>query len=381
MTGGMDVFSSFGPPKGSDESGHDSHEADASGVDVMDLFGNPPSAGAGQPSVDEPARDDGHRAGASGVDVMDLFGDPPAAGAGQPSVDEPASHRADASRDRKRQAGGRSTSTEDDIRSAAQMFLDTEGQKARSAGADIGRKGDGHRPTGADSHTRVKEDGGRDRPDAGKDEGLDDLWASVEDLAGASGVNPSAPKPGSHRDEKVDRLGSHTGEKVDRFRHKDPPAYKIAVDVAKYGLLEKRFTKGRSVLALDGQQKPLMQLYQSGNELMAYKYLGTSLEVRIPAYVGDLPVRYVHGKMFTGTWDVIDRNGMRNLRENLGGKDVINMDMAAVKRSFGGIKSVIFPETLVALPARLFAHCYSVTEIVIPASVVNISKGSCTHRG
>lgn len=167
-------------------------------------------------------------------------------------------------------------------------------------------------------------------------------------------------------------------EKIELFRFEEPSVANLAVDTVKYKILERKFRKGRSILALDEDNKPFMYFYQLGNELMAYKYVGSSLTVRIPAYVGNIPVRYVYSRLFSDRISLVNKVGMRNLKENLTGKSVLDVNKQSLKESLGGVQNVIFPNTLVELPTRLFYHCYSVKEVVIPAEVKHVSKAFLT---
>jgi hypothetical protein len=330
MSMGMDAFSNVENKKATPE--NSSEEVDSSRVNIMDLFGNASSNGSEQKAEttkSAPTEQSADRQVRRRRRTL--------------STEQPANEQVSRSED------------SGDIKSAASMFNRT--QKEPVAEETVTKDAEDVMPTEIkNKHINVR-----------KDDGFVDGRFQYDMEDATKQEAPAAEKPKEQKKVKQD-------EKITLFRHTSPSVYKVAIDVMKYKALERRFTKGRLIMALDEDSKPLMYLYQSGNELMAYKYLGTSLDVRIPAYVGNLPVRYIHGKMFTSAVSIVDRNGMRNLKENLTGKDVINVNMQKVKESFGGLKSVVLPETLVELPARLFYHCYSITEVVIPASVTNISK-------
>lgn len=181
-----------------------------------------------------------------------------------------------------------------------------------------------------------------------------------------------------------DVFGSDTEKQkqLQMYLHYTPTKRELLTDMAKYALLEHRFLKkGRYVLAVDDNLKPLMYFYQLNNELMAYKYVGTDLNVEIPAYVGNLPVRYVFRNMFTKMFDLVDRNGFRAIKEQLSGTDIINVNRQSIKDAAAGIKCVVFPNTLYELPDKLFYNCYQITDVVLPASLKNISKSCFRNSG
>lgn len=363
MPGSMDAFSSFEAPKKDEEVNSDKEKSvDSSRVDIMDMFGGTRSDNAGSEQKKE----------------IPVSGGSESRQTVQKSSTRGTTNSQGANRFSRQSSGSKNGSSYNDIDSASQMFVN----KTKSDSKHVNKEEKAMPSQRTSRHIRVRKDDSQTGGDYDfsltDQDGIKAAQAKPNRVgkdSTAKGVTKEAPKtPNKSGAKSSTRGGAKDSAKIKLFRHSQPSVSKIAVDILKYKLLERRFKKGRLILALDKDDQPLMYLYQLGNELMAYKYLGTSLEVSIPAYVGNLPVRYVHGGMFTRLTDFVDRNSMRNLKSNLTGKDVIKMNASKFKESFNGIKKIVFPETLVELPGKLLYQCYSVKEIVIPASVVNVSK-------
>ncbi len=145
-------------------------------------------------------------------------------------------------------------------------------------------------------------------------------------------------------------------------------------DVAKFLLLKSKFEKGRTVLALSERHEPLMLLLQVDKELMAFRYLGSSLEVRIPAYVCDLPVRFIHPEFICGGFSPFSGIKYQSLKGNFKINELADLNLDSLKQSLRGIKKLVLPNTLTMLPPKMFSGCASLRELVVPASVTSVSS-------
>jgi hypothetical protein len=157
------------------------------------------------------------------------------------------------------------------------------------------------------------------------------------------------------------------------IRMSKPKFLTAMADMAKFFILKSKFENGTLVQALDKEKKPLMLLFQLENELMAYRYLGTSLEIEIPDTVGKCPVRYLHPEFLSGGTNILSGVKMQNLKSNFSTENIANISKESIKNSLMGARSLLLPESLTMLPPRLFYHCYALHKIVIPSSVTSVS--------
>lgn len=150
----------------------------------------------------------------------------------------------------------------------------------------------------------------------------------------------------------------------------------IQADTVKFDMLKRKFEKGRLVLAMeptDGEPQPVMYLLQIGSELMAYKYLKSSLDVAIPTTVCGLPVRYVHPNFLHGSLNPLSGVKFQNFMSNFEVENIASFDKEAAKNSLKGVKSIKLPITLTSLPPGIFRNCFALKELVIPESVESVS--------
>lgn len=144
--------------------------------------------------------------------------------------------------------------------------------------------------------------------------------------------------------------------------------FDIVCDSVRFALLERKFEKGKLVLALDSKDRstPLMYFLQVGDELMAYKYLGHGTTVRVPSSVCGKPVRYMHSKF-------LQCSGVKFIADNFNLENLLTVTPSSIKESLKGVRSVILPESLIMLPPKLFRRCIALKEITVPASVRTVA--------
>ena len=94
------------------------------------------------------------------------------------------------------------------------------------------------------------------------------------------------------------------------------------------------------------------KFFRLNNELMVYKYTGTSQHIVIPDKVGNLPVKYVYGGFINN-----------NIFDNFSLRAHMNPECDS------DIKSIQFSRYLEYLPMNLFVGCKQLKVVVIPESV------------
>ncbi len=155
-----------------------------------------------------------------------------------------------------------------------------------------------------------------------------------------------------------------------------PSFIQVNSDTIKFDILKKKFESGRLVLAMehtDIEPKPVMYLLQVERELMAFKYLKSDLNVKIPATVCGLPVRYLHPDFIRGGLNPLNGLKFQNMMSNFDVENVAGLTKESFKKSLKGAKSIELPNTLTSLPPGVFGYCLALKEIVIPASITAIS--------
>lgn len=165
-------------------------------------------------------------------------------------------------------------------------------------------------------------------------------------------------------------------ERVGTMIFTEPSVSAAALDYAKFFTLKTKFERGRTVLAYQqcGEEcKPLMCLLKVGQELMAYRYLGSDLEVRIPAFVGGLPVKYLHSEFLTGGVTPFSGIKFKAIQDSFSVDRISETNRESLSKAMKGACKLILPRTLTTLPPNIFYKCISLKELVIPSSVTAVS--------
>ena len=122
-------------------------------------------------------------------------------------------------------------------------------------------------------------------------------------------------------------------------------------------MLKKKFKRNDNIIQFGD-----FMFYEMGDELMLYKYVGISTEIKIPSYVEGMPVSYLD-KNF------LRFNAIKSLGRGLSIERIQDVSVESIKDNLLNIKSVQLPSTLKILPSRVFAGCKRIDELIIPASV------------
>lgn len=110
------------------------------------------------------------------------------------------------------------------------------------------------------------------------------------------------------------------------------------------------------------------------NELMVYRYTGTSLHVVIPDYVGNLPVKYVYRGFLNK--NIFDNYKVRSFVSYFKDDNIQSLSIDALKDSLSGIKSLQLPKELSYIPMNLFSGMKNMKVLIVPASVQLISPSA-----
>ena len=122
-------------------------------------------------------------------------------------------------------------------------------------------------------------------------------------------------------------------------------------------MLKKKFKRNDNIIQFGD-----FMFYEMGDELLLYKYVGISTEIKIPSYVEGMPVSYLD-KNF------LRFNAIKSLGRGLSIERIQDVSVESIKDNLLNIKSVQLPSTLKILPSRVFAGCKRIDELIIPASV------------
>ena len=122
-------------------------------------------------------------------------------------------------------------------------------------------------------------------------------------------------------------------------------------------MLKKKFKRNDNIIQFGD-----FMFYEMGNELMLYKYVGINTEIKIPSYVEGMPVSYLD-KNF------LRFNAIKSLGRGLSIERIQDVSVESIKDNLLNVKRVQLPNTLKILPAKVFAGCKRIDELIIPASV------------
>lgn len=110
------------------------------------------------------------------------------------------------------------------------------------------------------------------------------------------------------------------------------------------------------------------------NELMVYRYTGTSQHVVIPDYVGNLPVKYVYRGFLNR--NIFDNYKVRSFVSYFKDDNIQNLSVDTLKDSLSGIKSLQLPKELSYIPMNLFSGMKNMRVLIVPESVQLISPSA-----
>ncbi len=191
---------------------------------------------------------------------------------------------------------------------------------------------------------------------------------------------------GAHRSSEEVGNSSARGISQDKTTTKEitirePSAIATAADVAKFLALSARFEQGREIVVYReaGESKIVMSFLQVGNELMAFRVFDPSPVVRIPAFVADLPVKYLHPEFLKGGLTPFSGIKWESAKSLFNSDKIVSLNRDAVKDSLKGAKGLELPNTLTSLPPRIFEKCLNLKSIVVPASVTAVSNRAFSY--
>lgn len=141
-----------------------------------------------------------------------------------------------------------------------------------------------------------------------------------------------------------------------------------------------RMSRKSKVLVKSGK----FEFLRSGNSFIAYKYRSTDSVVEIPAYVGGLPVQYIHSDFFYNRINPFDSYEFRAAKEMITGDSIDALENFGDDGIGTKITKVILPNTITMVAGPVFDFCLELKELVVPASVrvfeYNAVKGSGIER-
>ena len=118
--------------------------------------------------------------------------------------------------------------------------------------------------------------------------------------------------------------------------------------------------------------------YMYQKQLMLYQYAGSSMEIEIPAFVGNVPVTVLHQNFLTGESGVLSDYRMRGLKSAFSFESLVDLDTsfdAAFKKIIDGVSEIKLPNTLKVILGKPFWGCKNLQRLVVPKSLV-----SCDSR-
>lgn len=205
------------------------------------------------------------------------------------------------------------------------------------------------------------------------------------DSAELKGNTEPCEEKTSKSSQQMSDQDNNSAEQKDAGSFYDKSLSDIAFDICKVGAVKKAvnfaadfFARARIAYIVKKFEKG--KLIQSGNfkfllqdrMLMAYKYSGMDMNLRIPAYVGNVPVVYLHPDFLSnGFFDDYRGRGIKNAFTST---DVQSLDLEQVSKIGEGLKSIVLPNTLKVIPRHVFVGCNNVKELVLPESIAYVDK-------
>ena len=153
-----------------------------------------------------------------------------------------------------------------------------------------------------------------------------------------------------------------------RAKVKIQKALGAAFDMRKMRHVTKAFEDGRIIVC--GNFKFL----KYNNELMAYQYSGIDMQIEVPAYVGNLPVRYMHQNFLYGSF--VNNYKIRGRKAIWSDDNIAYADRGTGRDINKGITEIVLPNTLLAIPGRSFTGCKHLKTLVVPDSVIYVASNA-----
>lgn len=158
-------------------------------------------------------------------------------------------------------------------------------------------------------------------------------------------------------------------KKINRFFQHCIKAGAIMLSKYQVNHLYNNFEKGHLVQSGDFYYL----LYK--DQLMAYKYSGSSMDIVIPDKVGNVAVTAVYRGLLHKT--LFNNHKVRGIRKYFS-EDVEDLSVDNILECYKGVKSIQLPKYLKTVP-DLFAGCQRLRSLVIPENVKMISPDLIKH--
>lgn len=151
--------------------------------------------------------------------------------------------------------------------------------------------------------------------------------------------------------------------------------YATASKLVKRTSLNKLVKKGVKVQSGD------FEFVKVQNYLILTKYSGVSNVVKIPAFVGNLPVKYIHSDFLYSGVNPFDNYKVRSVVTALKGLSTNALAEDAENKFVSDVTEIELPNTLVAISDGTFVDCYGIHELIIPKSVQSFNFGAIKNSG
>lgn len=132
--------------------------------------------------------------------------------------------------------------------------------------------------------------------------------------------------------------------------------------------LKKIRKKGLTVISGD------FEFVKCDNALLLWKYSGSSINIKIPATIGNLPVITINPDAFTNRLaggGPLMSSFTRSVFSVFKGSTLENVNSFNLANIVSGVESMELPNTLTTIYEGTFSWCGSIDEIVIPQSVIS----------
>lgn len=137
--------------------------------------------------------------------------------------------------------------------------------------------------------------------------------------------------------------------------------------------LKKIRKKGLTVISGD------FEFVKCDNALLLWKYSGSSINIKIPATIGNLPVITISPDAFTNRLaggGPLMSSFTRSVFSVFRGSTLENVNSFNLANIVSGVESIELPNTLTTIYEGTFSWCGSIDEIVIPKSVISCSNAA-----
>ena len=142
---------------------------------------------------------------------------------------------------------------------------------------------------------------------------------------------------------------------------------KLAIN-NKFKKYQKHFEKGHLLSTRDFDF-----LEDENGFVMVYRYKGTSQDIKIPSYVGESAVMYLHPNFLSSVLNPLNDSRFRGLKRSLQEVDTTSFTNTRFSNILTGAKSIQLPDKLQAIPPLVFSGCTRLRRIIVPETVGTIS--------